>query len=161
MIFASSLGRFLNQPAVVGRNFSIWLLWGHTQYLEKGQHLGSAIFSRSPDHSASPAESAPSNLREPASIPIYQRKRGKTHAEITLEIEHMFESQPALSEFVLDDGPDLRGGHQERGRECPGEFFPRIVEKDNLFDENIRTIGLHSPGSWHNLNLPQVDFIAP
>jgi hypothetical protein len=35
----------------------------------------------------------------------------------------------SAAEFLLDDRPDLGGGHQEAGRERLGEFLLRMVEK--------------------------------
>src|SRR4030043_1863923 len=49
----------------------------------------------------------------------------------------MVEGQPGTADVLLDDRPDLGGGHQEAGRERLGEFLPRMVEGDILVDENI------------------------
>ena len=65
---------------------------------------------------------------------------GKAHAEISLRVKHMFEVQLSSAEFLLDDRPDLGGGHQEAGRERLGEFLPRMVERDVLINENIRIV---------------------
>jgi len=70
-------------------------------------------------------------------FPHSAQHRGKAHAEIPLQIEHLVERQPSSAEFLLDDRPDLGGGHQERGREHLGEFLARMVERDIIVDEEI------------------------
>jgi len=70
----------------------------------------------------------------------FAQHRGRAHAEITLQIEHVLVGQLPSAEFLLDDRPDLGGRHQEAGRERLGKFLPRMGKGDKLIAENVGVV---------------------
>jgi len=72
--------------------------------------------------------------------PNSAQHRGRAHAEIALQVEHVLVGHLPSAEFFLDDRPDLGGRHQEAGRERLGEFLPGMGKGDKLIAANVGVV---------------------